>query len=105
MLSRVAFLVFMFVFTVGLTCAVVCSEESADFRDDHESECTDCVSTHFVPSTKGADDHAPERHISASCAPAILIGQQLALSIERHCDLPIRLIQTMHPRLSTVLRI
>jgi hypothetical protein len=50
-------MLFAFVFSAGVTCAVVCPEETIDpHLRDEGGECTQCISTHFMASAKTSDE-------------------------------------------------
>jgi hypothetical protein len=51
----------------GVVCAIVCPEDTSD---SHASECTQCISTDVVVSTKLSDVQAVDT-IAFSCTVAI----------------------------------
>jgi hypothetical protein len=66
---RVSLSVFMLVFAAGVTCAVVCPEQTIDPRHD-ESTCTKCISMHFFGEGK---------HLGDTLAIVLVIGADLPL--------------------------
>ena|SRR5688572_1066600 len=75
---RALLLIFIFAFTSGLACAIVCPE---DTLESHESDCTQCTSTDLVVSAKPSDEHGalPHAFSTASIDPANLLELHDAL--------------------------
>jgi hypothetical protein len=49
---RALLLIFIFVCTSGVLCAIVCPE---DTLDSHSTKCTQCISTDLLVSAKSSD--------------------------------------------------